>query len=394
MLVYRLPIARTDETLYSVCARIRLANTARCDRDACRSLLGQSMTTHVEEFPVDLNHFCKVTHEDYGAPLDIINTHCLTPYFFTLERAIGKRNENARSLQTIRFSLAQLSNGGSLHWRLCPTCIAREKTQLGVAYWHRQHQLPGSLMCALHETLLYECEPPAPMRHNRFLLPDEVQTHKPPNWNTVNECREILSGLAHLNSSILFDRSTERDLCIARSTIWGALADRGLLSQQGKIDRKYFLRDLLQRYEPLAVLNCFANDLSASALNRLISQLSENIIASPKQQLLLLFHLFGSWESYQSKYHWQIAFSEANASSARQLESPSIKEQHRKRCIEMREQFPTISRTGLARASGRSFRWLLQNDSVWLDKNFIRYQRGRNTTTHSQLAFDIGESES
>lgn len=390
MLVYRGPIARPDETLYSLCARIRLANTARCDRDACRSLFGQSMTTHVDEFPVDLAHFCNVTYEDYGAPQDIIKAHCLTPYFFTLEKATGKKNEKAWNQQRIRFSLAQLSNGGSMHWRLCPTCIAKEKTQFGVAYWHRQHQLPGSLMCSLHETLLHECEIPAPLRHNRLLLPDEVQAHKPPNWNAVNELREILSGLAHLNSAILFDRSPEIDLSIARSTIWDALADRGLLSQGGKIDRKYFLRDLLKRYEPLASLNCFAKDISANTLNRLISQLSENIIASPRQQLLLLFHLFGSWESYQSKYQWQVAFCRMSVSPRSRLEPQSIKEQHRKTCIEIREQFPTISRTGLARASGRSFRWLLQNDNAWLEMNFLRNQKGRNSTTDKQLALDIG----
>ena len=308
MLIYRLPIARPDETLYSLAGRIRLNNTARCDRDACRSLFGQFLTTHVDKFPVDLEHFCSVTSGRYGSPHDVLVAHSLTPYFVSLDHAIGKECGQHTNPLAERFSLAHLSNGRSQRWRLCPNCVEREKKQFGVPYWHRQHQLPGSLMCALDGTVLYECELPALRRYNQFLLPNEVMSDRSLNLKLSDECAEILIELARFNSAIIFDGLTNRDLRAARSTILEALADRGLLAKEGRIDHKYLISDLMQRYRPLVSLRRFANDLSIGTLNRLAFQFSQNIVTSPKHELLLLFHLFGRWERYQTKYQWNLVF--------------------------------------------------------------------------------------
>lgn len=373
--MYRLPIARPDETLYSLVGRIRLANTARCDRDACRSLLGPSMTTHVDEFPVDLTQFCQVTKSLYGRPLDVLMNHCTAPYFLNLKQALGSLDTKRLSPLLSRYSLAHLSNAGNRNWRLCPSCIAREKKQWGMTYWHRMHQLPGAMVCAFDDAMLFECDLPKPLRHNRFIFPDDVNAKRPRDSKVIDQCRNILCEIANLNASILFEYPTHRDLFLCRSTILNALSERGLLARTGTVRRKEVIDDIVDRYKSLALLQNFAIDTSSDALSRLVSQLSENAPIAARHQLLLIHHLFGTWERFQSQYKWIAAFTDkTTAPTAEIQEALTIREKHRAVCLDMINEFPSISRSQFSRAAGKSFRWLLQNDSAWLNRAFPKRQ--------------------
>ena len=53
MHIHSSPIARPDETLYSVAARIWLANATRNDLDACQTLFGLSRNMRLSGFPVN-----------------------------------------------------------------------------------------------------------------------------------------------------------------------------------------------------------------------------------------------------------------------------------------------------------------------------------------------------
>ena len=40
--------------------------------------------------------------------------------------------------------------------KFCPECCVEDEQQYGEAYWHRQHQIPGMLMCLLHKVPLLD----------------------------------------------------------------------------------------------------------------------------------------------------------------------------------------------------------------------------------------------
>lgn len=54
-------------------------------------------------------------------------------------------------------------------WQLCPKCAAEDKEMYGVSYWHRDHQVPSTTHCLIHQEPLVTHES---LRYFReFLLP-------------------------------------------------------------------------------------------------------------------------------------------------------------------------------------------------------------------------------
>lgn len=53
-------------------------------------------------------------------------------------------------------------NSGTPQRMICPQCVTEDLDGLGFAYWRRDHQLPGSLVCGAHEVPLLSVPPSAP----------------------------------------------------------------------------------------------------------------------------------------------------------------------------------------------------------------------------------------
>ena len=250
------------------------------------------------------------------------------------------------------------------------------------------HQLPGSIFCVFDNATLVECERPRPLRHNRFIFPSDVNSRTQRDNRIIEQRPNLLYELSHLNASILFDKPKNRDLVICRATILNALAARGLLTRTMALRRQELIDDIVERYKPLRMLGNFAIDFSADALGRLVSRLSENAAIAPTHQLLLIHHLLGTWESFQSQYEWLAAFGNADmAASADMQEESAVREKHRAICLQMIDEFPSISRSSFSRVAGKSFRWLLRNDSAWLKQRFPKRYGKCSISEQTRLAF-------
>ena len=64
-------------------------------------------------------------------------------------------------------------------WRACDECIKENISKFGISYWHMQHQLPGTIFCHQHKTILRTPELPAPFLRE-LLLPHQIF-----DWNDV-----------------------------------------------------------------------------------------------------------------------------------------------------------------------------------------------------------------
>lgn len=118
MQIHCLPIARPDETLYSVAARIRLTNAARDDRDACRSLVGPSRTMRVAEFPANLAYFCDAMQGCFGDPARVLHNMTLAGFFERLASRPWRAGSGNAPAATAGYGLATLSNGSAGRWRV------------------------------------------------------------------------------------------------------------------------------------------------------------------------------------------------------------------------------------------------------------------------------------
>lgn len=64
------------------------------------------------------------------------------------------RGEGSKIFATLGLSNNKINNNNALKY--CKKCIVDDKEKFGEAYWHREHQLAGVLICGKHQTTLYE----------------------------------------------------------------------------------------------------------------------------------------------------------------------------------------------------------------------------------------------
>lgn len=365
--IYCLPIARSDETLYSLVARIRLTNAARNDIDACQSLFGPSRNTRVSDFPVNLKRFCDATNDCFGDPAHVLAEMTLSGFF---ER-LGSRPWNSGSapapIITAGYGLSTLSNGSAGRWRMCLRCVKNDLRCHATAFWRRAHHLPTAFVCPIHAMPLVSCRLPPLERHKRFLLPEqtEADTIKPHvDWVAHHDA---LSRLTVLGMDVLEDTRQSINANTVHATVLNALDDHGLLTATGMLRRVPFSTEFVHRYQFLSEHPDFTQALSPQGIAILQRSFTHPAPArSAIHNLLLVDWLFGSWQAFHQHCHWQATMDCAPSQQARYATDTALRV-HRKRCLEFLDSDGKATRSRFARAAPTSFRWLLRFDQTWFN---------------------------
>ncbi|WGG50945.1 TniQ family protein [Rugamonas sp. DEMB1] len=381
MQIHSLPIARPDETLYSVAARIRLANAARNDRDACRSMFGPSRNMRVSEFPVNLAHFCGITHECFGNPARVLSNLTLAGFFERLDSRPWHAGSSNAPVATAGYGLATLSNGSAGRWRICRRCVENDLAHHATAFWRRAHHLPTGFLCTIHDTPLATCMSSPLERHNRFLLPEQTSaTTVLPEIDWVTH-HHLLARLTALGIDVLEDGRQPVDARTVRATLFNALGDRGLLTTSGLLRRVQFASEFAHRYHFLSQHPDFSLALSPKGIDILQRGLSHPGPArSAAHNLLLIDWLFGTWQAFHQQCLWQ-ATMDCLTLSTINVRQDEVTHQHRKACVAFLEAHTLATRSCFSRAAPASFRWLLRNDEEWLNGNLPRVRPMRTQGT-------------
>jgi hypothetical protein len=322
--IYQLPVPREDESLYSLAVRIRAKNSACNDHDACCAMFANSRSTRVDEFPVDLTHFCTSTRYMFGDEQTILASFTLAAFFKRLGSKVWRSGSMKLSPQQTRYGLLTLSHGVSNRWQYCTTCLKCDRKHWGLGYWRRCHQLPGTLVCPLDGTPLSRARASAAVTHTRFVLPDDVAAGSRRISSAVaTKCN--VARIADINSSILKHGCEEVDNATLLAVILAELQERDLAQPGGKLRQNEILRVLRFHHQELCELDEYRPYLDDAGVE------APNAHASPAKETDVCRH-------------------------------------HRAICLDLLEAYPTVSRSGFARAVPRSFRWLLANDPEWLSK--------------------------
>jgi hypothetical protein len=264
--IHCLPIARSDETLYSVVARIRLANAARNDIDACQSLFGHSRNTRVSDFPVNLKRFCDVTQDCFGDPARVLADMTLSGFF---ER-LGSRPWNSGSapapIITAGYGLSTLSNGSAGRWRVCLRCVESDLRCHATAFWRRAHHLPTAFVCPIHATPLASCMLAPLERHKRFLLPEQIEAAPLKAYVDWAAHYHTLNRLTVLGMDVLKDTRQSIDADTVHATLLNALDNHGLLTATGMLRRVPFSSEFVHRYQFLSGHRDFTPALSPQGI--------------------------------------------------------------------------------------------------------------------------------
>lgn len=381
MQIHSLPIARPDETLYSVAARIRLANAARNDRDACRSMFGPSRNMRVSEFPVNLAHFCGVTHECFGDPARVLHNMTLAGFFERLDSRPWHAGSSNVPIATAGYGLATLSNGSAGRWQLCRRCVENDLASHATAFWRRAHHLPTGFLCTIHDVPLAKCASSPLERHNRFLLPEQTSaTTVIPEMDWVAH-HQLLMRLTALGIDVLEDERQPLDARTVRAALFNALGNRGLLTTSGLLRRVQFAGEFAHRYHCLIRHPDFSLALSPKGIDILQRSLSHPGPArSAAHNLLLIDWLFGTWQAFHQHCLWQ-ATMDGGTPPTVTVPLDAAMHQHRKVCLDFLETQALATRSRFFRAAPATFRWLLRNDEEWFNGNLpmVRPMRTQGT---------------
>lgn len=151
-----------DELVYSVISRLHFINGNDSVRKTKKQLFGNVEKTIHILWPTRLNYF--MNNMNVGISTDeMVMKHTIYPYYSRFLSEDKKKDLLMAMCDGISRAnpsafLGQNQSGVVSRLYLCPLCANEDISLFGEPYWHRTHQLPGTLVCYKHNVcLLSEC---------------------------------------------------------------------------------------------------------------------------------------------------------------------------------------------------------------------------------------------
>jgi hypothetical protein len=174
-----LPVPLPGECIYSIAAH-HAGRWFQGATTGTAELLG-STTPAARDLPTKLDSVAR----QFAPALKLtgqllLERHTAVPLHLPFLDSLSRR----RASQAARFggplqlilgvAPSRLSSARAL--RLCPTCVQRDRAAYGRAYWHREHQLPGALVCSRHgrPLIVTSVRPEARYGVRKFVTPDRT----------------------------------------------------------------------------------------------------------------------------------------------------------------------------------------------------------------------------
>ncbi|MGY5798301.1 TnsD family Tn7-like transposition protein [Rheinheimera faecalis] len=154
-----LPQAFPDELFLGRLIRYLLL-TGKSERSFSFQVYGSSRVSIHPFLTAGVSRIAELSGEESES---LLNRETLAPLFFFYlpKHAISLKEDllcgdGARAFR--HSQLPSFNSGGTLVLKWCPICVSKDLFELGVAYWHRAHQIPGVTSCWEHHVRLLSCE--------------------------------------------------------------------------------------------------------------------------------------------------------------------------------------------------------------------------------------------
>ena len=275
-------------------------------------LFGTSCGRWNFHFPNHLESLCASTQLQLGTPEVIFQTATTLPYYVRFKSAavIGNVLKQVRGNcgQGLAKELGMTQGAEYAHppRRSCHECILVDQDAYGFAYWHRDHQLPGVLVCQKHGTPLLA------LPYDRVSGQRDVFLWPYNDWNRKNVKSIADWSDATLNALKHFAQTAadmaEGELAGGYSTqkmknaCHLALHDRALTAADGSMILSKALSDYNNHYvnvESLPEIST-ATKKSISPLMFVLSGKERR--AHPLEWMLVIDWLFEDWATFQKVY--------------------------------------------------------------------------------------------
>lgn len=357
------PIPLPDETLYSLIARVAKLNGIADALALCNRF---SLSPSLSVMDCRLNPEILFSENDLPASLYSIVGE------MTAVRAAAHLAEAESSIANQMLALSEPVQGGLCRWRICPVCANEDVAEFGIAYWHRQHQLPSSLICTKHGAVLERFEIGRAKAHERLFLPSDLNGHRlnqPPD--EVLEQREFWFALARLGADALDDKAIPYPPALVLQGFRTGMRQAGLITSGGSIRKKGVAYSFAQKLLPIRSEGALLRHDSVARAESLFHGIVDSTRPKPLVRLLLVYWLFGSWAAFKERCRWELILCSegvtSSLSSGDLLSTRSPLEKHRAVCLEYKATHENPVRADFLKNHQRTHRWLLNYDRQWLD---------------------------
>lgn len=271
------------------------------------ALMRKGLHFHI---PSHLDAFCASTQLALGSTETIVQTATTIPYY-TKFRSPGV---SARVLKLVRgnsshgvsqtLGMAKTAIYAHPPRRSCHICIQSDKAEFGFAYWRRDHQLPGVLVCQKHGTALLSLpHDHNSIRNENLLWPDNDWdlSSAPPDWPapsmiSLHRLAQLAADLARGNLAEGYSVRKMRSVC------YPMLQERQLIAQDGGLMVHEALQDYGSHFISVAASPEFSSAIQGSIRPLLyILKLSDRRI-HPLEWMLIIDWLFGDWGTFEKCY--------------------------------------------------------------------------------------------
>ncbi|KPX18954.1 Transposition protein, TnsD-related protein [Pseudomonas amygdali pv. dendropanacis] len=370
------PNSMPGETLHSRITRYHFLSGNKTAGETFRDLFG-SATFSVGMLPKQIEVLATRLPGDTESSLDeLIFTNTTFPLYRPF-LGINQGGDCAGAGRGLHGVARIPRREGTVHGKakLCPTCVQQDLLELGYAYWHRSHHLPGVSVCWRHgDSLMHACPKCShPFFRKLRLLPGLSEpcvcgwsALAPAKVNQGIQLEKKFAEFAHellqrnlpLISSDALCSSYLRQ-CRKKGFVHGRLAGTAKLFDS--IRDKYGDEALSQMDSAYAMGKHEQWIRFTSYKGQMDMPLARHMI--------IALHLFGSVDKFEEALKKEsILQSVAGARLASQQEKPKVgsKAQFRQKIETVLAVRAEASLEYLWTSAYKATRWLYENDKIWL----------------------------
>ncbi|RAS23888.1 TniQ family protein [Paraburkholderia bryophila] len=296
-----------NETIHSLASRYHLLASYQDPIITARQLFRHAGAGDNPLFITGLDHLSAISQGMLGTSESIVNEHSLVPFFISFlkptrrQRFISGFGQPGWKYWKVMLRGFYWPSGKIARLQYCPMCLKHDNANYGVGYWHKEHMLPATRICLLHDCMLV-----APALAHRWSLPTANAPH---SRSDIIIPTTSAKPLLHKAAQICNAMAATSPDCSNTSTICDVfyLALKGMHATGGPLNLRFneqVTRSFLTYYAPIA-------DHNESVGLRLISEELQIAIYKifsagpsycPDIFCLLVAWLFESWESFYYQY--------------------------------------------------------------------------------------------
>ena len=369
-----LPAHLPDETIASLLSRMGRLNGYSDLRDLTETFCGDGPISSFIDAEIDLLRFSRQTNFVYPGPVELLKHLTWNTAQVKLGEIAGQRIDGLAN-DDFRITVGSTIFPNSAELGYCPSCRDNELRLYGMTYWHRLHQIPIIFFCPTHGDRIVKIRVKRFTLHKNFPGPGDFELNRIEHELGFDLNENFWLGVAVM-AAALFRGDEVHDAEMTYPVLADELRRKKYALPISGVRLSAITKDLAEQ--------AFQNSIETHApeamtfLRRIAQSFDKPEQGMLLGRVVLLYWLFGGWEAFQARCHWLSVFgSESGVATKTATTTRSkLEAQYRRVCTAYIKEHPECTRLEFLKAEYRSFRWLLHNDKIWLDRQLPIPNRG------------------